>query len=235
MRRALAFLTPLGGSRLCPTGARSRGSRSPAGPSGSPSVACGGAPSGSGRRRWRRRSPRRRPRPHRLLHVDGLVDSADGLFPHLPVERRLEVMAEPTRSAPTASPSPPVVLLLRFAALASMAPAVLLVAGAWCGSRTVMAVTARAVPYARPGGGLATAMLGGDWRPVGVYGVVTAVTLGGLGGGWRTAVAVAVGMVAAGGVVLFGRRPLGDSPVTSSEAAGVVGETVALIVAAAKW
>ena len=117
-----------------------------------------------------------------LLHIDGLVDSADGLLPHLPVERRLEVMAEPTVGAYGVAVAA-VVLLLRFAALASMAPAVLLVAGAWCGSRTVMAVTARAMPYARPGGGLATAMLGGDWRPVGAYGVVTAVTLGALAGG----------------------------------------------------
>src|SRR5438477_9484947 len=88
-----------------------------------------------------------------LLHVDGLADSADGLLPHMPRRRRLEVMAEPTVGAygiaVTAS-----VLLLRFGAFASMRPSVLLVAGAWCGSRTVMAVTARAVPDPRTAGGL---------------------------------------------------------------------------------
>ena len=42
-------------------------------------------------------------------------------------------------------------------------------------------------------------------------------------------------MVAAGGVVLFGRRRIGGFTGDILGAAGVVGETVALIVAAAKW
>src|SRR5690242_21947138 len=51
-----------------------------------------------------------------------------------------------------------IVLLARFGAFASMLPSPLAVAGLWSGSRTAMAVTARAVPYARPGG-LASAFL----------------------------------------------------------------------------
>lgn len=34
-----------------------------------------------------------------MLHLDGLVDAADGLLPHLSPARRLEVMAEPTVGA----------------------------------------------------------------------------------------------------------------------------------------
>jgi adenosylcobinamide-GDP ribazoletransferase len=169
-----------------------------------------------------------------MLHIDGLVDAADGLLPHLPVERRLEVMAEPTVGAYGVAVAA-TVLLLRFAALESMAPAVLLVAGAWCGSRTVMAVTTRAVPYARPAGGLATAMRGGDWRPVGLFGVILAEALGALAGGWRTSIAVAAGMAAAFGLVLVARRRIGGFTGDVLGAAGVVGETVALVVAAAKW
>jgi len=169
-----------------------------------------------------------------MLHVDGLADSADGLLPQLPRARRLEVMSEPTVGAYGIAVTA-CVLLLRFGALVSMQPSVLLVAGAWCASRTVMAVAARALPYARAEGGLATAMLGGDWRPVGLYGVIAAVSLGAFAGGRRTEVAVAAGLVASVAVVLFARRRLGGFTGDVLGAAGVMGETTALVVAAAKW
>lgn len=169
-----------------------------------------------------------------LLHIDGLADSADGLLPHLSRERRLAVMADPSVGAYGVAVAGSV-LLLRFAALASMQPSILLVAGAWCGSRTVMAVTARSLSYARAEGGLASAMLGGDWKPVGLYGLVAAVSLGALAGRRGTELAVALGMAAAIGVVLFARRKLGGFTGDVLGAAGMVGETVALVVAAAKW
>ncbi|MCW2646497.1 MAG: adenosylcobinamide-GDP ribazoletransferase [Pseudonocardiales bacterium] len=169
-----------------------------------------------------------------LLHFDGLVDSADGLLPHLPRQRRLEVMAEPTVGAFGVAAAM-AVILLRLTALASMVPSVLLIAGVWCGSRSVMAVGARALPYARPGGGLATAMLGGDWRPVAGYGVAGALALACLGDGLRGAVAVAAGIVAGTGVVLLGWRRLGGFTGDVLGAAGVIGETVSLVVAAATW
>ncbi|HEX2384302.1 MAG TPA: adenosylcobinamide-GDP ribazoletransferase [Acidimicrobiales bacterium] len=169
-----------------------------------------------------------------MLHVDGLADSADGLLPHMPRERRLEVMSEPTVGAYGIAVTA-CVLLLRFAALASMPPSILLIAGVWCGSRTVMAVAARALPYARAEGGLATAMLGGDWKPVGLYGVIAAVSLGAFAGGRRTEIAVAAGLVASAAVVLFARRKLGGFTGDVLGAAGIVGETVALVVAAASW
>src|SRR3546814_2492847 len=87
-----------------------------------------------------------------MLHMDGLVDSADGLLPQVPRAKRLAIMAEPTVGAYGVVVAV-VVVLLRFAALASLDADVLLLAGPWCGSRTVMAVAARAVPYARSGGG----------------------------------------------------------------------------------
>lgn len=169
-----------------------------------------------------------------LLHIDGLVDSADGLLPQLPAHRRLQVMSEPTVGAYGVAVAA-AVLLLRFAALASMAPSVLLVAGAWCGSRTVMAVAARAQPYARPGGGLATALLGGDWRPVAAYGVLGALALGAARDGVRGGVAVAAGLAAGAGVIALGRRRVGGFTGDILGAAGIMGETVALTVAAATW
>jgi len=169
-----------------------------------------------------------------MLHVDGLADSADGLLPHLPRERRLAVMSDPAIGAYGVAVTV-CVLVLRFAALASMQPSILLIAGVWCGSRTVMAVAARALPYARAEGGLATVMLGGDWKPVGLYGVIAAVSLGAFAGGRRTEIAVAAGLIASAAVVLFARRKLGGFTGDVLGAAGIIGETVALVVAAATW
>jgi adenosylcobinamide-GDP ribazoletransferase len=169
-----------------------------------------------------------------LLHVDGLVDAADGLLPQVPRERRLSIMAESTVGAYGVAVAASV-LLLRVTALATMDANVLLLAGVWCGSRTTMAVAARALPYARPEGGLATAFAGGDWRTVGLAGLVLAVSLGALAGGRQPEAAVAVGMAAGAAVIAFGHRRLGGFTGDVLGAAGVVGETVALLVAAATW
>ena len=169
-----------------------------------------------------------------MLHMDGLVDSADGLLPQVPRERRLAIMAEPAVGAYGVAVAA-VVLLLRFSALATMDASVLLVAGAWCGARTVMAVSARAVPYVRPRGGLAGAFTGGDWRPVGLAGLVLAVSLGALSGGRQSELAIAVGMAAGALVVALARRRLGGFTGDVLGAAGVVTETVALLVAAVAW
>jgi len=170
-----------------------------------------------------------------MLHVDGLADTTDGLVPHLPSrERRLEVMAAPDIGAFGAA-AVVVVLLLRFATLASQPVSILLLAGVWCASRTVMAVGARALPYARSGGGLASAFAGGDWRPVGLYGLVAAVSLGAVAGGRRTEIAVGASVVAGLLVLLVARRRLGGFTGDVLGAAGLIAETVGLVVAAAKW
>lgn len=168
-----------------------------------------------------------------MLHLDGLVDSADGLLGHLPEERRLAVMSEPTVGAFGVAAAG-AVLLLRFAALASMAPHAALTAGLWCGSRTVMAVAARSVPYARPAG-LVSAFTGGDWRPVAAYGVGAAFVFGAGARGLAGAAAVAVALVAGGLVVAGGRARLGGCTGDVLGAAGIVAETAGLVVASARW
>ena len=113
-----------------------------------------------------------------LLHFDGLIDTADGLLPPMGRERRLEVMADPAAGAFGVATAV-VVVLLRWAALAGRSPAVCLVAGIWCASRTTMAVALRSLPYARAEG-LATAMGGGvpsGAASVGVLGMALAVGL----------------------------------------------------------
>lgn len=164
-----------------------------------------------------------------MLHLDGLVDTADGLLPHLDRERRLAVMAEPTAGAYGIGVAV-VALGLRAAALAVLAPSALLVAGLWCASRTLMAWTMTRVPYAR-GEGLASAFLGERVRPVAAEGVLSAIVLAAL---WKPGyglAAVVLGLGAGLGVVALARRRLGGFTGDVLGAAGMMVETVGLVVA----
>jgi adenosylcobinamide-GDP ribazoletransferase len=169
-----------------------------------------------------------------MLHLDGLVDSADGLLPPLADRpRRLEVMADPATGAFGVGAAV-AVLLLRWAALASLAPSALLLGALWCGSRLAMAVTAQWAPYARPGGGLASAFLdpGGRRRSPPVAGIVLCAGLAVLGRGDAVVGVLALGVAAAAVVGLAARR-IGGFTGDVLGAAGMVGETVGLLAAAA--
>jgi adenosylcobinamide-GDP ribazoletransferase len=170
-----------------------------------------------------------------LLHVDGLMDAADGLLPHLDRARRLEVMAAPDVGAFGVAVAA-VVLLSRWVSLASLPVAPLLLAGLWCGSRTTMAIAVRTQPYARTNeGGLATAFVGSAPMAALAAGAVAAVVLAGL---WRSVAgpaAVVAGGVTAVGVIALARHQLGGFTGDVLGAAGLLGETVGLLVAAAKW
>jgi adenosylcobinamide-GDP ribazoletransferase len=106
---------------------------------------------------------------------------------------------------------------------------------------------ARSSPYARPGG-LATAMLDSDpprgsgtrRRVVGVLvpgvvGVVLAVAMAVVGRGTHGLAAVGAEAVAMALVVVLAQRRIGGFTGDVLGAAGVVGETVGLLVLAAKW
>jgi len=173
-----------------------------------------------------------------MLHVDGLCDSADGLLAPMARERRLEVMAAPDIGAFGATATV-TALLLRWTCLAVLHPAPLLLGGLWATSRTWMAVVMMRVPYARPGGGLATAFLARSRRaalvPVATAGTVVALALV---VGWRPLVgpvAAAAATLAAAATVWFAWRRLGGFTGDVLGAAGVVGETTGLLVACAKW
>jgi adenosylcobinamide-GDP ribazoletransferase len=170
-----------------------------------------------------------------LLHLDGLADSADGLLPHLTRERRLEVMREPTVGAFGVG-AVVVVLLGRYAVFATLRPAPLLVAGLWCASRTSMAAVVDRVPYARAESGLANAFMG---SPVPAFGVgIVAIASAAVASAWAVPagpVAVASSLVVFGAVVAWARRRLGGFTGDVLGAAGIVGETVGLVVAAAHW
>jgi adenosylcobinamide-GDP ribazoletransferase len=180
------------------------------------------------------------------LHLDGLADAADGLLPPMTREHRLEVMADPAVGA-FGAVTLFVVLALRFGAFASTTAAPLVVGALWCASRASMAVVARSASYARPGG-LATAFLdegapGRGARPRSVGGAVVpgavglALALGLAAGGRGTHGLAAVGaeLVGITTVVVFAQRRVGGFTGDVLGAAGVVGETIGLLVLAAKW
>ena len=171
-----------------------------------------------------------------LLHADGLADSADGLLPPLERERRLDVMADP-RSGAFGVVTLVVVVLLRWTAFASSEPSVLLVAGLWCASRTVMAVALLALPYARPGG-LAGSFRGGRVRPapVAAAGLGGAAVMAAIGAGLPAGLAAVAAVAAGGALVLWlAQRRIGGYTGDVLGATGMVGETAGLVVAAARW
>jgi adenosylcobinamide-GDP ribazoletransferase len=169
-----------------------------------------------------------------LLHLDGLVDAADGLLPPMERERRLAVMADPGAGAFGVGVAI-VVLLLRWTAFAALEPSAWLVAGLWCGSRTVMAVALRTIRSARPGG-LTESFRGGMATPVAAYGMGLAAALacGAIGLGPGLASVAALGAGAALVFALAARR-IGGCTGDVLGAAGVIGESVGLLVAAARW
>jgi adenosylcobinamide-GDP ribazoletransferase len=170
-----------------------------------------------------------------MLHLDGLADSADGLLPHLSLERRLAVMREPAVGAFGVG-AVVMVVLGRWAVLASLRPAPLLVAALWCVSRTAMAGTVERVPYARADAGLASAFMGSRLSLL-FIGVVV-VLAAGVASIWSLPagpVAVVGSLGAFGLVVAFAVKRIGGFTGDVLGAAGMIGETVGLVVAVAKW
>jgi adenosylcobinamide-GDP ribazoletransferase len=179
-----------------------------------------------------------------MLHLDGLVDAADGLLPHLTTERRLAVMSEPTIGA-FGVLAAVMTIVLRVAALSSapqlgLAKSVLMLAALWAVSRSVMAFALSRLPSARRAGGLASQFGGTDAtsRPAAWPGVV------GIAGGLAALIAWngptggatwAASLAGAGGVLLLARRRIGGYTGDVLGAAGVVGETIGLLVAAGRW
>jgi adenosylcobinamide-GDP ribazoletransferase len=168
-----------------------------------------------------------------MLHFDGLADSADGLLPHLPRERRLGVMRTPDVGT-FGIVAVGLVLVARVAALTARPADIALIAGLWCASRTVAAVAPAWIPYARDEG-LATAMLAtraAGWPALALLpaGALAVLAIGAPG------IAATAGVVlGATAVLLVARHKLGGFTGDVLGAAIVVGETVGLIVASARW
>ena len=168
-----------------------------------------------------------------MLHLDGLADSADGLLPPVDRARRLAIMATPDIGA-FGLVAVVLVLVARVAALATLTPDPLLVASLWAGARAGMALTMAVVPYARAAGA-ASGFADRRSGPAAVTLVVAVVVVVATLGGWA-GVAAATALVAGfAAVVALAVRRRGGYTGDVLGAAGVVAETVGLVVAAARW
>lgn len=164
------------------------------------------------------------------LHLDGLADSADGLLGHhAGRDRRRAVMAAPDVGAFGVT-AIALAVLLRWSALAALHPDPLLVAGLWAASRSAMALALARVPYV--GGGLGAAFTGAG-AAVPAASLAAAAALAVAAHGWGGLAAWGVLAAAAAAVVALGRWRLGGVTGDVLGAAGVVGETAALVAATA--
>lgn len=164
-----------------------------------------------------------------MLHLDGLVDAADGLLPPLDRQRRLDVMADP-RAGAFGVGAAVSLLLLRWSALASLKPSVPLLGALWCGSRFLMSAAATRMRYARPGG-LAQAFVGGGRAAFPVAGAVAGAALLAVGPA-RGLVAVPFLALASAAILGIADRRIGGFTGDVLGAAGMVGETVGLLAVA---
>ena len=183
------------------------------------------------------------------LHMDGLVDSADGLLPPMSRQRRLSVMSDPHAGA-FGLVAVVAVLMVRFGALMDIHPSLLVICGLWASSRGYAASVVNLVPYARDGGiaNLFNTDDSSPVRPVGhshwrakgssvfpaVIGLAIAITVMSM---WSplyglTAIAVSLGVFVL--VIAFGYIKLGGFTGDVIGAAIVLAETAGLVMAAAR-
>lgn len=169
------------------------------------------------------------------LHLDGLADTADGLFAHVPEKDRLEIMAEPAVGT-FGTIALVISVVSRVAALSSIEPSPLLLASLSCCSRSLMVIGSRAAPYAREAG-LATPFLPTGNDPdralrAAISGLAISVLVARLACGRRGVLGIAAGCAAGAAVLVGARRRLGGFTGDVLGAAGAVCEAVGLIVSA---
>jgi len=166
-----------------------------------------------------------------MLHFDGLLDSADGLLPHLDRPRRLEVMREPTVGAFAVTVAG-IVLLARWSGFAALEPNPLLVIGLWTASRSLAVVALDRLPTARTDG-LARTFAARSGAAIGLVGIAAGA---GIAAAWNPlsgTVAAAIGLGGALAILALSLRRLGGITGDTLGAAIVTMETVALLAATA--
>jgi adenosylcobinamide-GDP ribazoletransferase len=168
-----------------------------------------------------------------MLHVDGLADASDGLLCHATRNDRLRIM----RAADVGAFGVTVVavtLVARVSAFAAQPVSIALVAVLWCASRTVIAAAPAWLPYVREEG-MAATMLTKPALRWPLVALLPAAAVAASVDGVRGAAAITATILGAVGVLALARRRVGGFTGDVLGAGIVVGETVGLVVGAAKW
>jgi len=111
------------------------------------------------------------------FHIDGLADTADGIFSHRPKERTLEIMKD-SRIGAMGVVAVVSVLAVKWAGISSISEnrtALLILVPAY--ARGAMLFGMRALEYGRPQGGTGLAFFSRKLRPVDLWGVLVTVVL----------------------------------------------------------
>lgn len=165
-----------------------------------------------------------------MLHFDGLADTGDSMIAPMSRETRLRVM---TASDVGAFGVGLVlgVMLLRFAALASLEPDPWLLASAWATGRAFAALVLQSRPYGSDGD-LAAAFRGGPRTPLLVGLLVLAVGSAAVSG-VQALLAVAIGVLVGVLVIRRSERLIGGFTGDLLGASIILVETTALVAATA--
>lgn len=164
------------------------------------------------------------------LHLDGLLDSCDGLFGGHTVEKRLEIMRD-HRIGAFALAGGVLLLGTKFAALADATPDWRLLALAPLAARAGLSLAVVTQPYARPQGAGATLKAHASWRQAmlaGGLGLAAAILLG----GWSGLLLLTATLACQGAVVVLIRYKLPGLTGDSYGALVELGELAALILIA---
>jgi adenosylcobinamide-GDP ribazoletransferase len=111
------------------------------------------------------------------FHIDGLADTADGIFSHRPKERVLEIMKD-SRIGAMGVVAVVSVLAVKWAAISGISEhrtALLILVPAY--ARGAMLFGMRALEYGRPQGGTGLAFFSRKLRPADFWGLVVTVVL----------------------------------------------------------
>lgn len=172
------------------------------------------------------------------LHLDGLADTADGLFAHKDKDAALSIMKD-SRIGVMGATALVCLLLVKYGAFTALPQygeaglsrfLILLVIPAY--ARSAMLPAIRYLPYLRPEGGTGSDLFGEKLKPRDFWGLYLCILLS-LLSGWRSLLINAVFFITCAALILFYRKRMGGITGDMLGAMCEITEAMLLLAAAA--